>query len=334
MGILTNFLKLLKPEENDYYNAITEQAENWQKVDNWAKGIDDSNKKKLDKGNVSVEYDTAKKIEDKIKEVKDTADGKVSKSGDTMTGRLSIKGVNESIYILNADGSRAGILGRNYTNNGIYMYNDKARTLISLNDDGTTRIDASNLNTKAKSVIEAINSYGFIDYINDKNTSYFDTLTTPGVYQINNSNIFTNVYQWGILIVYVSPTGTIFQEYIADNDSHSTYIRSKYSNTHEWSKWSIIGGSYKKVATLTQIGQSYTIQQEVFRLLVNAYDATGMLSTSYIFDNKSIKDFNRIRKFNFGQQPNYEYDITVENNTLTLVDRGIAKDAEIYIYII
>lgn len=80
MGILTNFLKLLKPDENDYYNAITEQAENWQKVDNWAKGIDDSNKKKLDKGNVSVEYDTAKKIEDKIKEVKNTADDKLNKS--------------------------------------------------------------------------------------------------------------------------------------------------------------------------------------------------------------------------------------------------------------
>lgn len=42
MGILTNFLKLLKPEENNYYNAITEQSENWQKVDDWAKKVNDT----------------------------------------------------------------------------------------------------------------------------------------------------------------------------------------------------------------------------------------------------------------------------------------------------
>ena len=79
MGVFTNFLKLLKPNPDDFYDVTTQQAENWQKVDNWAKGIDDSNKKKLDKGNVSVEYDTAKKIEDKIKEVKNTADSKLDK---------------------------------------------------------------------------------------------------------------------------------------------------------------------------------------------------------------------------------------------------------------
>lgn len=36
MGVLTTLLKLLKPGENDYYNQQTEQADNWQKVDDYA----------------------------------------------------------------------------------------------------------------------------------------------------------------------------------------------------------------------------------------------------------------------------------------------------------
>lgn len=36
MGVLTNLLKLLKPSENDYYNQQTEQADNWDKVDDYA----------------------------------------------------------------------------------------------------------------------------------------------------------------------------------------------------------------------------------------------------------------------------------------------------------
>ena len=72
MGILTNFLKLLKPEENDYYNVITEQAENWQKVDNWAKKINDE---------------------------------KVSKSGDTMVGNLTISNDNPVLTIMSAGDS-------------------------------------------------------------------------------------------------------------------------------------------------------------------------------------------------------------------------------------
>ncbi len=41
MGVSTTFLKLLKPSENDYYNEQTEQAENWDKVDKFAKDTSD-----------------------------------------------------------------------------------------------------------------------------------------------------------------------------------------------------------------------------------------------------------------------------------------------------
>lgn len=47
MPTFTEVLNLRKPEKNDYYNEQTEQAENWQKVDDFAKV---TNNNKLDKG--------------------------------------------------------------------------------------------------------------------------------------------------------------------------------------------------------------------------------------------------------------------------------------------
>lgn len=54
MPTFTEVLNLRKPEENDYYNEQTEQAENWQKVDDYAK---QTNKNKLDKGTYSGKAD-------------------------------------------------------------------------------------------------------------------------------------------------------------------------------------------------------------------------------------------------------------------------------------
>lgn len=47
MPTFTDVLNLRKPEENDYYNEQTEQSENWQKIDDYAK---QTNNNKLDKG--------------------------------------------------------------------------------------------------------------------------------------------------------------------------------------------------------------------------------------------------------------------------------------------
>ena len=91
MAILTKFLQLLKPEKNDYVDVEKHLSENYDKIDTKMEELSNSNDKKLNKGAVSTEYDTAKKIEDKIKEAKETADDKVSKSGDTMTGGLIVK---------------------------------------------------------------------------------------------------------------------------------------------------------------------------------------------------------------------------------------------------
>lgn len=67
MAILTKFLQLLKPERNDYVDVEKHLSENYDKIDTKMEELSNSNDKKLDKGAVSSEYDTAKKIEDKIK---------------------------------------------------------------------------------------------------------------------------------------------------------------------------------------------------------------------------------------------------------------------------
>ena len=67
MAILTKFLQLLKPERNDYVDVEKHLSENYDKIDTKIEELSNSNDKKLNKGAVSSEYDTAKKIEDKIK---------------------------------------------------------------------------------------------------------------------------------------------------------------------------------------------------------------------------------------------------------------------------
>ena len=67
MAILTKFLKLLKPEKNDYVDVEKHLSENYDKIDTKMEELSNSNDEKLNKGAVSSDYDTAKKIEDKIK---------------------------------------------------------------------------------------------------------------------------------------------------------------------------------------------------------------------------------------------------------------------------
>lgn len=71
MAILTKFLQLLKPERNDYVDVEKHLSENYDKIDTKMEELSNSNDKKLDKGTVSTEYDTAKKIEDKVKKIID-----------------------------------------------------------------------------------------------------------------------------------------------------------------------------------------------------------------------------------------------------------------------
>ncbi len=177
MAVLTNFLKLLKPEKNDYVDVDKHISENYDKIDSKMQELSTSNNGKLDKGAVSSEYDTAKKIEDKIKAAQGTADnklnkggyndtaqtlkneidGKVSKNGDKINGRLSIVSDNNNIVVTNKSNTSSyafGLLGDGQ-NAGIYDL--KNNNKLAMFNDGTVIMDAKNLQTNSKEVITAIN---------------------------------------------------------------------------------------------------------------------------------------------------------------------------------
>ena len=64
MALLTNFLKLLKPEKNDYVNVEKHISGNYDKIDNKMNELSSSNDKKLNKGSLPATITDAKEIYD------------------------------------------------------------------------------------------------------------------------------------------------------------------------------------------------------------------------------------------------------------------------------
>lgn len=67
MASFTTFFKLLKPEKNDYVDVEKHISENYDKIDSKIQELSVSNGEKLEKGSVTQEYNSAYKIENKIK---------------------------------------------------------------------------------------------------------------------------------------------------------------------------------------------------------------------------------------------------------------------------
>lgn len=184
MAILTKFLKLLKPERNDYVDVEKHLSENYDKIDTKIEELSNSNDKKLDKGAVSSEYDTAKKIEDKIKTVQSTANNKVSKSGDTMTGKLEINNSLEAIQLK---------LNRNNGSNAVIEISSSEGTKYFGFDGTDIKVgDAANLKSEGKKIWHEdnfnpnlkLNSGGYVgtakdleSLINKKVSKTGDTIT-------------------------------------------------------------------------------------------------------------------------------------------------------------
>lgn len=156
MGILTNFLKLLKPEPNDFVDVAKHISENYDKLDENAKSNDETltnlSNNKLDKGTYPG---NASDLNTEI-------DNKVSKSGDTMTGTLTISGSKYPEVIFN-NIERAAV---GYSVDDKLAYFRVARSAgLRIYENNTATLQADNLNTKNKEVVAAINelnSRGFV----------------------------------------------------------------------------------------------------------------------------------------------------------------------------
>ena len=118
--------------------------------------VDNGLNKKLNKGTYEGDADDLKR----------EIDGKVSKSGDTMTGVLTVKagGItishdsNPALRVQSQDGrTYLGFFGYDNDNKNTSVSNEKANISLRLYDNGNAAIDANNLATNSKEVVTAIN---------------------------------------------------------------------------------------------------------------------------------------------------------------------------------
>lgn len=146
MPTFTEVLNLRKPEENDYYNEQTEQAENWQKVDDYAK---QTNNNKLDKGTYSG----------KASDLKTEIDGKVSKTGDTMTGVLNIKNDDKvRIALQNSTGEYQATFGFDGSTNTLQLWNEKTGEKFNFGGTEGLKLPSNNFLNDEKNVVDSINT--------------------------------------------------------------------------------------------------------------------------------------------------------------------------------
>lgn len=160
--------------------AVSLEYDTAKKIEDKIKEIDekfnDELNKKLDKSTVTSEYDNAAKIESKIKEAKKTADGKVSKSGDTMSGSLIVKDSQDPFtalytrdmlvggfargYKVSIDGKSVaefGVRGDSGVEEYVYIGSSWENVRLLLHSNGKSQLKANNLKTTNKEVVEAIN---------------------------------------------------------------------------------------------------------------------------------------------------------------------------------
>lgn len=162
MGILTNFLKLLKPEPNDFVDVVKHISENYDKLDENAKSNNETltnlSNNKLDKGTYPG------KASDLKTEIDNLNSNKYDKTGGKLTGTVEIVGASNNnvtrVDFSDENGGLGYIGAINAPNSGqkhIGIYDTKNNTFIRLYEDGTTAISGNNLETENKEVIKATN---------------------------------------------------------------------------------------------------------------------------------------------------------------------------------
>lgn len=116
-----------------------------------AKGV----KTAYDKGVEAL--NKANQAQSSIDKAQYTADGKVSKSGDTMTGVLKFTTDSGNVLSIDTPTGKGAIYTNSYYGHGIAIQNTSTRNFLFIGDNGKTLIDAKNLNTSEKEIVAAIN---------------------------------------------------------------------------------------------------------------------------------------------------------------------------------
>ena len=94
---------------------------------------------------------------DKASQAQSTADGKVSKSGDTLTGALNFTTASGKVLSIDTPTGKGTIYTDSHHGHGIAIQNTSTKNFLFMGDNGKTLIDAKNLNTSEKEIVAAIN---------------------------------------------------------------------------------------------------------------------------------------------------------------------------------
>lgn len=187
MGILTNFLKLLKPEPNDFVDVVKHISENYDKLDKNAETTNQTltklSENKLDKGTYPG----------KASDLKTEIDGKVNRAGDTMLAMLNFQGENIGISLLKKDRTYIGSVYGTETGT-VYITNNISGKSIALYQDGGMSIQAENLTTPEKEIISAVNNLnngkaGLFVWNKTTESPIINNLKEPGIYYLANDNL-------------------------------------------------------------------------------------------------------------------------------------------------
>lgn len=148
-GVFTKFLQLWIPNKTDKGSVVTDVFEpNFTKLDQNAEAtnrtLTNLSNNKLNKGTYSGNATT----------LKTDIDNKVSKSGDTMTGVLTISNSKYPEVVFN--NAELAAVGYSVDGKSAYLRATKG-TGLKIYEDNTATLQANNLNTKNKEVVAAIN---------------------------------------------------------------------------------------------------------------------------------------------------------------------------------
>lgn len=316
MGILTNFLKLLKPEPNDFVDVAKHISENYDKLDENAKSnnetLTDLDNNKLDKGTYPGDAGT----------LKTEIDGKVSKDGDTVSGNLKMTGtapIEIDVSSFTGSWSRGinyvkdkaiigtiGALGNNTGLTHLYMSHGTGEPEIKVLD-GDVVILSTRLNTSAKELVGSVNE------LNNKKmegsmlatilgTTYEGYVQTPGlkrkgkVYSSTTSNSFfmctvdTNVVDVDYRYFTGASIGDIVRKVFSVAKSELTPIQG-YLVTYRQINEKLVWITYQNLLTSNSSGVEYYLPFQVDSIAMARATSQGTNNYIKVLDGLSSNTF-------------------------------------------
>lgn len=291
------------------------------------KGVEGLNKAgtKLDAGSVSTEYNTAKKIEDKIKEKQDKTDNGLETDSKEIVGAI-----NENIWYM-----RAKILGTPQSYNdlkkgGLYYSTGSQSGFTDLPKDynhGLYTFVLTHTNNAGTQI--SFSDYTSKMWTRRTGNEWVEILTLDNKYFLGNAGLPS--------VRYIQDVGQkIINEVYIDKDTGKLYIANETNNdTSVTAKFRIATNAenaknsknFKGIGILNQAGQTLNVVN-YSELVVYSYGAANTVTGTYhIFSSIQGLTFD-----DYGSSSTFETRFTYNNNIITLVDRGTSGDGYLRIF--